>query len=98
MPKISVSTRQPMHVWRNNKARSRNHSFSGKAISIIYSECEYVALGNQHAMRMRCIQHAMRMRCIVHLWPVRLNNIFPHYLTNGTIFSRKKKINTKCVF
>jgi hypothetical protein len=32
-----------------------------------------------------------------HLWPVRLYNIFPHYLINGTIFERKS-LNTKCVF
>ena len=24
-----------------------------------------------------------------HLWPVRLYHIFPHYLTNGTIFWKK---------
>ena len=32
-----------------------------------------------------------------HLWPVRLYNIFPHYLINGTIFG-KKLLNTNCVF
>jgi hypothetical protein len=31
-----------------------------------------------------------------HLCPVRLYNIFPHYLINGTIFERKL-LNTKCV-
>ena len=24
-----------------------------------------------------------------HLWPVRVYNIFPHYLTNDTIFGKK---------
>jgi hypothetical protein len=32
-----------------------------------------------------------------HLWPAPLYNIFPHYLTNGTIFE-KKLLNTKCVW
>ena len=33
-----------------------------------------------------------------HLWPVWLYNICPHYLINGTIFEKKKKLlNTKCV-
>jgi hypothetical protein len=32
-----------------------------------------------------------------HLWHVRLYDIFPHYLSNGTIFE-KKLLNTKCVF
>jgi len=46
----------------------------------IYSECVFVALG---------IQHAMRMRHFVILWPVRLYNIFPHNLINGTIYFKK---------
>jgi hypothetical protein len=70
---------------RNIKARSRNHSCRGKAISITYSECVFVALDIQHAKRMR------------HLLPVRLYHIFPHYLINGTIFV-KNLLNTKCVF
>jgi hypothetical protein len=32
-----------------------------------------------------------------HLWPAKLYNIFPHYLTNGTIFE-KQLLNIKCVF
>jgi len=31
------------------------------------------------------IQHAMRMRHIIYLWPARLYKIFPHYLINGMI-------------
>jgi len=40
---------------RNTEARSCNHSCSEQAISITYSECVcvLVALGIQHAMRMR---------------------------------------------
>jgi hypothetical protein len=38
---------------RNIEARSCNHCCSGKAISITYSVCVYVALGIQHAIRMR---------------------------------------------
>ena len=32
-----------------------------------------------------------------HLWPVWLYNIFPRYLTNGTIFGERNLLNTKCV-
>jgi len=56
------------------EAYSRDHCCSGKAISIAYSECMFLALGNQHAMRM---------------WPVQPYNIFSHYLTNGKIFEKK---------
>jgi hypothetical protein len=34
------------------EGRSRNHCCSGKAISILYSECVFVALVTQHAKRM----------------------------------------------
>jgi hypothetical protein len=39
----------------NIKVLACKHRGSGKAISITYSECEFVALGNQHAMCMRYI-------------------------------------------
>jgi hypothetical protein len=47
--------RQVMCVYRNTTARSRNHCCSGKSVTITYSECEFVALGIQHAKRMRHI-------------------------------------------
>ena len=42
-----------MYVYRNIEARSCNHCCGGKAISITYCECVFVALSIQHAMRMR---------------------------------------------
>ena len=33
-----------------------------------------------------------------HLWPVRLYNIFPHYLVNGMILWVKTLLNMKCMF
>jgi hypothetical protein len=44
-----------MCVKHDSEARSCNHSCSGKAISITYSECVFVALGIQYVMRMHHI-------------------------------------------
>ena len=39
----------------NTEVRSCNHCCSGKATHITYSECVFVALGIQRAMRMRLL-------------------------------------------
>jgi hypothetical protein len=44
--------RQALYVWRNTEALSCNHCWCGKAMSITQSECVFVALVIQHAMRM----------------------------------------------
>jgi hypothetical protein len=72
----------------NIEARSYNHCCSGKAISITYSGCVSVALGNTAS-------NAHPPYC--HPWPARLYNIFPHYLINGTIFEKKVTEHKTCV-
>jgi hypothetical protein len=56
------------------EARSWHHCCSGETTNITYYECVFVALVIQHAMRIH-----------PHMWPVRLHNIFPHFLINGKI-------------
>jgi hypothetical protein len=78
--RMSLLTRQAMYVYGNTDARACNHYCSGKAISITYSECVFVDLGIQHAMRMRHIVTCCLSGCY---------NTFPGYLINGTIFGKK---------
>jgi hypothetical protein len=44
-----------MYVQRNTEARSCNHCYSGKAITVTYSELVFVASGTQRKMCMRHI-------------------------------------------
>ena len=53
-----------MYVYRNNEARLCNHCYSGRAISITYSERVFVALRNQHAMH---ISHTVRIYNFFHI-------------------------------
>jgi hypothetical protein len=50
-----IATTEAMYVQRNVEARSPNNCCREKAIGITYSECVFVALLVQHAMRMRRI-------------------------------------------
>ena len=63
------------------EAHSCNHCYNVKAIRNTYSECGFVALGIEHATRIRHI-------VICGLHP--LYNIFPRYLINGTILEKKR--------
>jgi hypothetical protein len=74
-----------MYVRRNIEALSCHHCCSGKAVSITYCECVFVALGIQHKMHVR------------HIATCGLpgSKMFPHYLRNGTISEGKKSYWTK---
>jgi hypothetical protein len=73
---------------RNILAYSRNYCWSGQALSIIYSEC--VCSLKLYSTQCACAV----LYC--HLLPVRLCNIFPHSVINGTILG-KKLFDIKCV-
>jgi hypothetical protein len=66
---------------RNTEARSSDHCYSGKAMSFTYLECVCVcvALGTQHAMRMRHIV----------ICGLRHSTIFLHIISQTAGFSKK---------
>ena len=76
-----------MYVQGSTEKCSCNYCCSEKAVSITYSECVFVAL---------CIQHAMRMRHIV-ICGTSGCTIFFHITLQKYEF-RKKKIEHKIVF
>ena len=39
-----------------------------------------------------CVSQCACAEIYSHLWPARLYSIVPHYLINGTIFEKKKKL------
>jgi hypothetical protein len=77
-----------MYLYRRTESRWFNHCCNGKAKGIIYSECAFVALVIQPAMRMSHIVICGLPGCTK----------VTHYLINGTIFERKYLLNIKCVF
>jgi len=68
-----------MYVQLNIQARSCNHCCSEKEVKITYCEgllvISFYPAKNEHAP-------------YCHLWPPRLYNISPHYLSNVTIFRK----------
>jgi hypothetical protein len=80
-------TRHAMYAWCNNEARCATSAAVGKQrifhnLSVYNCSFRYPA----------CKTHVP----YCHLCPAPLYNIFPRYLTNGTIFE-KKLLNKKCV-
>ena len=85
-----------MYVLRNMEVLSCSHCYSGKSVSISYSECVFSDFGEKHAMRMRYTvirdlpistifsdfgeQHAMRMRYIV-IRDLPISTIFLHIIS-----------------
>ena len=66
-----------------------NHCCCGNALSITYCECMFIALGIQHAMRMRHIAICGLSR----------STVFSHVCHEQHDFRKKKKLfNIKCAF
>jgi len=85
--KIKQNPRQTMYVQPNMEARSRNHCCRGRAISITYSECEFVILVIHHALSMR--------RIILPSVAYLIVPYFPTLSDKQRHFRRENLLNTK---
>jgi len=81
-------TGQALYVQPNGQPRSCNRCCNGKAISITYSECVFVAAVIRHAIRLRHIVTCDMSGCTIY---------FRHDLVNGTIFGKSLLVK-KLVF
>jgi hypothetical protein len=79
-----------MYVQRNTEALACSGFYRGKAISITYSECVSVAVGIQHAMRMRSIT-------LSSVDSPALGYFFSRDFIHGTLFGKKGLLNIKCL-
>jgi len=59
---LTKQTMHAMYVYRNLEAPSCNHCYSGK---VTYYGCVFVALGIDHAMRMRHVVMCGPSRCVI---------------------------------
>ena len=71
-------------------AQSSSEIPEGLMNNSVYSERVFVALGTKHTMRMSRIMFSS-VACLDS------TTFFSHYLTNGTIFGRKKLLKINCV-
>jgi hypothetical protein len=74
-----------MYVQRNIESSSRSHCCHGKAVSVRYSDCAFVALVMQHAVRLRRIV----LSSVTY-------NFFTLYHKHHDF--REKKLNVICTF
>jgi hypothetical protein len=72
-----------------HESRSFNPCWNGKAVIITCSVCVSVALGIQHAIRMRRVSPSMACPLVQY---------FPHYLIHGMILERHVTEFKMCVW
>ena len=80
---------RPQCVKRNIEGSSSNNYCSAKAISIVYSECVFVALG---------VRHEMRMRNIVIFGRLGTTIFFSTLSHERRDYSKKTSFNIGCLF
>jgi hypothetical protein len=85
---VQVSTRETVYIWRKIEARSCTNCLSGQTMSVKHSDCVFIALDIQRAVRMS--------HTACHLWPARLYNIFLRCLINDTILGKKNIEHKMC--
>ena len=93
---ILSQTRQEMFAWCNIQACSHNPCCHGKAVSITYSQCVFVALVIQHVKCICCI--ILSVVCLAVQGGLSTPAVFFHIIFKMAQFVAKKLLNMQGVF
>jgi hypothetical protein len=98
--KLAPYLAQCLVNWAGSNKQDRQCTYN---VTLRHVRATIFAVEIQLVLHMACVCSLRYTACSAHasycsMWSAQLYNIFPHYLINGAIFEKKRKLlNIKCV-